>query len=303
MPLSDFFFKLQKSQLSLQRLYAVDIFNTLSGKLKVAWYFNFERLSPQRPNFSRRHNTKDSIPAQILMNTDTGILYINLPPLQNSDDGLHVLWALKDELNNTAPTLLFKTPQPVSQIAMYESGKSLLENPMTRTFHGERSPNREGFASKDDGVAGDDATLWAVSTDKKLILGLSPHDGTVWSQLLLKNIFNMTATVTSRIMVAKSASPPNSFLIFGIEVDTSNDNSVSETFKNLCSWNSVNPYLKYYVVCIQLENSVVHWVKDTPNQYPVIGQITGIKRTKGKAGMLVCTTNGSEDSEIFALIT
>lgn len=301
----NFILQLQKSELSMRRLYAVDIFNVLSGKLKVAWYYNFEKLSYSKYDIPIKHNVDGVSPPQILLNTDTETLYVNLPPLQYTENAIHLLCGFKDYLNSTVPTTLFKTPQSVSQLSMYESGIGRLETLKTEN-HGQGVPlqgiHRPRGAINENSDTINGSVLWAVSTDKSLILKLSPTDGSVLSQISLKNIFDMPAMVTSRIMVAKSKSPPGEFLIFGIDVSPSNG-SVSKTFKNLCNNLLTNPHLRYYVVSIQLTNLVVNWVIDTPNQYPVVGQIAGIKRGKDKTDLLIVTTNAQQGSEVFALKT
>lgn len=298
--------QLQKSELSMRRLYAVDIFNVLSGKLKVAWYYNFEKLSYSKYDIPIKHNVDDVSPPQILLNTDTETFYVNLPPLHYTENAIHLLYGFKDDLNSTVPTTLFKTPQSVSQLSMYESGIGRLETVKTKnhdghwvSFQGKHKP-RGAINENSDSING--SVLWAVSTDKSLILKLSPTDGSVLSHISLKDIFDMPATVTSRMMVAKSKSPPGEFLIFGIDVTPSNG-SVSKTFKNLCNNHLTNPHLRYYVVSVQLTNLVVSWVIDTPNQYPVVGQIAGIKRGKDKTDLLIVTTNAQQGSEVFALKT
>lgn len=189
---------------------------------------------------------------------------------------------------------------------MYESGIRRLET-LKKENHGGRwvyfqgSRPRGAITENSDTING--SVLWALSSDKSFILKLSPTDGSVLSQISLNKIFDMPATVTSRIMVAKSKSPPGEFLIFGLDVSTSHNEVVSNTFKNLCTNHSTNPHLRYYVVSIQLENSVVNWVIDTPNQYPVVGQIAGIKRGKDKANLLIVTTNAQQGSEVFAIKT
>uniref|UniRef100_K1QTC3 Uncharacterized protein n=1 Tax=Magallana gigas TaxID=29159 RepID=K1QTC3_MAGGI len=286
-----------KSELSMRRLYAVDIFNVLSGKLKVAWYYNFEKLSYSKYDIPIKHNVDDVSPPQILLNTDTETFYVNLPPLHYTENAIHLLYGFKDDLNSTVPTTLFKTPQSVSQLSMYESGIGRLETVKTKnhdgqwvSFQGKHKP-RGAINENSDSING--SVLWAVSTDKSLILKLSPTDGSVLSHISLKDIFDMPATVTSRMMVAKSKSPPGEFLIFGIDVTPSNG-AVSKTFKNLCKNHLTNPHLRYYVVSIQLTNLVVNWVIDTPKQYPVVGQIAGIKRGKDKTDLLIVTTNAQQ---------
>lgn len=299
--LYNFILHLQKSELSMRRLYAVDIFNVLSGKLKVAWYYNFEKLSYSKYDIPIKHNVDDVSPPQILLNTDTETLYVNLPPLHYTENAIHLLYGFKDDLNSTVPTTLFKTPQSVSQLSMYESGKGRLETLKTEN-HGQWVPlqgihkPRGAINENSDTING--SVLWAVSTDKSFILKLSPTDGSVLSHISLNDIFDMPATVTSRIMVAKSKSPPGEFLIFGVDVTPSNG-ALSKTFKNLCTNHLTNPHLRYYVVSIQLTNLVVKWVIDTPNQYPVVGQIAGIKRGKDKTDLLVVTTNAQQGSEVF----
>lgn len=166
-------------------------------------------------------------------------------------------------------------------------------------FQGIHKP-RGAINENSDTING--SVLWAVSTDKSLILKLSPTDGSVVSHISLKDILDMPATVTSRIMVAKSKSPPGEYLIFGIDVTPSNG-ALSKTFKTLCNNHLTNPHLRYYVVSIQLTNLVVNWVIDTPKQYPVVGQIAGIKRGKDKTDLLIVTTNAQQGSEVFALKT
>lgn len=172
---------------------------------------------------------------------------VNLPPLQYTENAIHLIYGFKDYLNSTVPTTLFKTPQSVSQLSMYESGIGRLETLKTEN-HGQGVPlqgiyrPRGAINENSDTING--SVLWAVSTDKSLILKLSPTDGSVLSQISLKNIFDMPAMVTSRIMVAKSKSPPGEFLIFGIDVSPSNG-SVSKTFKNLCNNLLTNPHLRY----------------------------------------------------------
>ncbi|XP_061171902.1 uncharacterized protein LOC133181404 [Saccostrea echinata] len=295
----------KKTALSMQRLYAIDIFNVLSGKLKIAWYFNFERLSSPTSKVNRNVYKAASVEPQILVNTDTNMLYVNLPPLPETTNAIHVVWGFKDDLESSTPTLLFKTPQSVAGLAMYESSRSIHVNNSTPHQYGpwmHLQMFRHGGSAKE--LHEIDASLWAVSTDKRLILKLSSTTGSVLAQIKLKDLFNMTIRVTSRVMVARSTSinPRRDNLIFGIEVTPSLDGEVSKSFKDLCNSHAVNPGLKYYV--ISLRDSFVNWIIGTPNDCPAIGQIAGIKRSgRNKADMLVITTYSSEQSEIFALNT
>ncbi|XP_062603981.1 uncharacterized protein LOC134265786 [Saccostrea cucullata] len=299
----------KKSTLSMQRLYAIDIFNVLSGKLKIAWYFNFERLSVATSKIKREVFETTSVEPQILVNTDTNMLYVNLPPLQDNSNAIHVVWGFKDDLQSSTPTLLFKTPQAVAGLAMYESSRSIQVNNSGALKNGPwmHLPifRPLGSVKESEEI---DASLWTVSTDKRLILKLSPTDGTVLQHIKLKDLFNMTTTVTSRVMVARSTSSStrSDNLIFGIEVTPSPDGNVSKSFKNLCKSHAVNPGLKYYVISLRessLSELYVNWIIGTPNNCPAVGQITGIKRSGSNKDILVVTTNTSEQSEIFALKT
>lgn len=282
----------------MQRLYAVDIFNVLSGKLKIAWYFNFERLAKAKSN-KRTGDKAISVQPQILINTDTNTLFVNLPPVQSTGEATHVVWGFKDDLKSSAPTLLFKTPQPVSELALYESSKSVPVNNRTDFLHNPWQ-HFQGVFGPRVSTDPDKATLWAVSTEKELILKLSPLDGSVLQLIRLNILFNMTTTVTSRLMVARTKSSPEDVLIFGIEVTPTRNGVVSEAFIDICRSHSVNPNLKYYVVC--LRDAIVNWIIDTPSECPVVGQITGIKTSdNNKPDMLVVTTNSPDKSEIFAL--
>ncbi|XP_048746644.2 uncharacterized protein LOC125659134 [Ostrea edulis] len=288
----------EKKELSMQRLYAVDIFNVLSGKLKIAWYFNFERLAKAKSN-KRTGDKAISVQPQILINTDTNTLFVNLPPVQSTGEATHVVWGFKDDLKSSAPTLLFKTPQPVSELALYESSKSVPVNNRTDFLHNPWQ-HFQGVFGPRLSTDPDKATLWAVSTEKELILKLSPLDGSVLQLIRLNILFNMTTTVTSRLMVARTKSSPEDVLIFGIEVTPTRNGVVSEAFIDICRSHSVNPNLKYYVVC--LRDAIVNWIIDTPSECPVVGQITGIKTSdNNKPDMLVVTTNSPDKSEIFAL--
>lgn len=285
----------------MQRLFAIDMKNVMAGRLEIAWVFNFERLnnvevphSHHEVNSMFEENRIDSTygPApQIMVNTDTNKVYVNLPPPEGATNAPHLLWGFKDEMNGTSPDLLFKIPQSLSNFATFESNSFSNESNKRKTKGFNKSVNIK--FSKIPG----EPSIWGVSTNKKQILKLSPDDGTVVEQINLDSVLNMTSsTVTSKLMVARSSEGPQDILIFGVQVSSSNtDYTANETSNNSEMTSTQN-----YVVCL-IENTV-NWVMQTPNNREVKGQIAGIRRSSVNNGdMLVVYTSDSEGSEIFAL--
>lgn len=288
--------------LGMQRLFAIDMKNVMAGRLEIAWVFNFETLdNDEVPNSRKTHQEVSSMfeenrvdstygPApQIMVNSDTNKVYVNLPPPEGATNTPHLLWGFKDEVNGTSPDLLFKIPQSLSNFATFESNSFSTEADKRKT----KSSNKSFKFSKIPG----EASIWGVSNNKKQILKLSPDDGTVIDQINLDSVLNMTSpTVTSKLMVARSSEGPQDILIFGVQASSSNTDYTSNETSN----NSEMTSTQNYVVCL-IENTV-NWVMKTPNNREVKGQIAGIRRSSvNNADMLVVYTSDSEGSEIFAL--
>lgn len=285
--------------LGMQRLFAIDMKNALDGRLEIAWVYNFENLDPVLPLVGENHQEKRGTPEetrvdstygpapQIMVNSNTNMVYVNLPPPEGATNAPHLLWGFKDEVNGTSPNLIFKIPQSLSNFAMFESNSG---------DTGADKLKRKDNSLKLSKNAGE-ASIWGVSINKKQILKLSPKDGAVVEQINLDSVLNMTSsTVTSKLIVARSSESSPDILIFGVQASSSNtDNS-----KNSTNNNSKMATTQNYVV--SLIEKTVNWVIKTPNNREVKGQIAGIRRSAvNEADMLVVYTSDSEESEIFGI--
>lgn len=61
-----------------------------------------------------------------MINTDTNMVYVNLPPPEGATNAPHLLWGFKDEVNGTSPSLIFKVPQSLSNFSMFESNSAYI---------------------------------------------------------------------------------------------------------------------------------------------------------------------------------
>ena len=287
--------------LGMQRLFAIDMKNALTERLEIAWVYNFERLVDVQPLVREGHQESASVleealqfagsggQPQIMVNSNTDMIYVNLPPPEAASNAPHLLWGFKDEPNGTSPNLVFKIPQSLSDFAMFETnnGQSFADTTKRR----KNSWNQSFRLSKNT----DKASLWGVSTNKKLILKINPDDGTVIEDINLDSLLNMTSSiVTSKLMVARNTENGQDILVFGIQASSSNDKK-----KNGNSSDSLSSSTENYVV--SLIDKKVNWVIATPNNREVRGQIAGIQTSANGSDMLVVFTSDSDESEIFAL--
>ncbi|XP_062567571.1 uncharacterized protein LOC134229798 [Saccostrea cucullata] len=296
----------QPDILGMQRLFAIDMKNVMMGRLETAWVFNFERLDRLGPLVGEYQQNKQNarnenqeagfgVAPQILKNTDTDMIYVNLPPPEGAIDALHLLWGFKDVANGTDPDLIFKIPQPLSRIAMFESNSGpVVGKRKNKNLGGKYKPLTQRRKVNS-------ASLWGVSVNRKLILQLNPDDGTVKNQISLDSALNMTSSVvTSKIMVARSSGSSDDFLIFGVQVTPSKTGEGVKGFRELKGRKTAMDSPKNYVVSFR-ENKV-NWVFETPNNREVKGQIAGVQRSSvDGSDLLVVFTSDSEESEVFAL--
>lgn len=288
----------------MQRLFAIDMKNVMMGRLETAWVYNFERLESkipvvredqrsQQPLDENQKETGFGVAPQILINTDTNMIYVNLPPPEGSTNAPHLLWGFKDSANGTDPDVIFKIPQPLSKFAIFESNNEPLDDKRrNRSWKTLDTPSRQSISTEK-------ASLWGVSINRKAILKLNPDDGTVTEQIILDSVLNMTSSViTSKLMVARKLDSTQDILIFGVQVSPTKNGKI--VFQDLKSNKSARSSPKNYIVC--LTGNTVNWVYETPNNREVKGQIAGIRETSnGGSDMLVVFTSDSNESEIFAL--
>ncbi|XP_061189656.1 uncharacterized protein LOC133197570 [Saccostrea echinata] len=297
----------QPDILGMQRLFAIDMKNVMMGRLETAWVFNFERLDrlgplvgeyQQNKQDARNENQEEvgfGVAPQILKNTDTDMIYVNLPPPEGVTNAVHLLWGFKDVSNGTDPDLIFKIPQPLSKIAMFESNSGPVVDKRKNKISGKT------YKPLTQRRKINNASLWGVSVNGKLILQLNSNDGTVKNQINLDSALNMTSSVvTSKIMVARSSDSSEDILIFGVQITPPKTGDGSKGFRKLKGKNTAKDSPKNYVVSFR-ENKV-NWVFETPNNREVKGQIAGVQRSSvDGSDLLVVFTSDSEESEVFAL--
>jgi hypothetical protein len=277
--------------------------NVMMGRLQTAWVFNFERLDSaghvvsedqpdQRASDEDQPEAGMGVAPQILKNTDTHMIYVNLPPPEGATNAPHLLWGFNDLENGTDPDLIFKIPQPLSNFAMFESNTLPLDDKR-------RNRSWKTYSSSAESKGTEKAPLWGVSTNRKLILKLNPDDGTVMKQIILDSVLNMTsAVITSKLMVARKMKSTEDILIFGVQITPTKTGKME--FQDLKSNRSSRSSPKNYVVCLTENN--VNWVYETPHNREVKGQIAGIRQTaKDGSDVLVVFTSDTTESEIFAL--
>ena len=287
--------------LGMQRLFAIDMRNTLTERLEIAWVYNFENLVDVQPLVREGHQESASVleealrfagsggQPQIMVNSNTDMIYVNLPPPEAASNAPHLLWGFKDEPNGTSPNVVFKIPQSLSNFAMFETNNGPIFADTTKRR--KNGWNQSFRLSKNT----DKASLWGVSTNKKLILKINPDDGTVIEDINLDSLLNMTSSiVTSKLMVARNTENGQDILVFGVQASSSNDEK-----KNRNSSDSLSSSTENYVV--SLIDKKVNWVMATPNNREVRGQIAGIQTSANGSDMLVVFTSDSDESEIFAL--
>lgn len=287
--------------LGMQRLFAIDMRNTLTERLEIAWVYNFENLVDVQPLVREGHQESASVPEealrfagsggqpQIMVNGNTDMIYVNLPPPEAASNAPHLLWGFKDEPNGTSPNVVFKIPQSLSNFAMFETNNGPIFADTTK-----RRKNGWNQSFRLSKIT-DKASLWGVSTNKKLILKINPDEGTVIEDINLDSLLNMTSSiVTSKLMVARNTENGQDILVFGVQASSSNDKK-----KNRNSSDSLSSSTENYVV--SLIDKKVNWVIATPNNREVRGQIAGIQTSANGSDMLVVFTSDSDESEIFAL--
>ena len=287
--------------LGMQRLFAIDMRNVLTERLEIAWVYNFENLVDVHPLVREGHQESASVleeavrfagsggQPQIMVNSNTDMIYVNLPPPEAASNAPHLLWGFKDEPNGTSPNVVFKIPQSLSNFAMFETNNGPIFADTTK-----RRKNGWNQSFRLSKIT-DKASLWGVSTNKKLILKINPDEGTVIEDINLDSLLNMTSSiVTSKLMVARNTENGQDILVFGVQASSSNDKK-----KNRNSSDSLSSSTENYVV--SLIDKKVNWVIATPNNREVRGQIAGIQTSANGSDMLVVFTSDSDESEIFAL--
>ncbi|KAL4223810.1 hypothetical protein ACF0H5_017275 [Mactra antiquata] len=263
--------------LGLQRLYAIDTFSRMTGRIEIAWYANFERESRQknsktgplryRPKSWRRKLRRtlknEALPKpSILYDKFLNTIYISLPPpmLRNGRDtpnAMEYLIGVKDLNNDSA--LVFRAPRSGINLVAYEMNTQ------------EPQPN-----------AGDQ--LWVSVTDGNLLaIG---RDGNISKAIKLEDVLKTKFKITSKLTVMRAREADEDFLVFGIEVE-----ETPEEFLNVLEHFNIKtsePTPTKFVLGVDTpENDKASsrpffplaWMVATPDDSVVNGQIIGIQST------------------------
>ena len=206
--------------LGLQRLYAIDVHETMTDRLTIAWYANFERetvvtdaatLTYTPRSWPQYLNSKLRDPSvtkpSLLFDNIENMVYVSLPPPMLTPRGQvgytlgeSRLLGIKDMGNGT--DMVFKTSQSAMSLVLYESNLDLFPN------------------------AG--SHLWISTSDCQLIAIDSL--GTVMKIINVNELLKTNCTITSKMTTARNREADEDFLLFGVHVP-----EPSPRFRNLVS--------------------------------------------------------------------
>lgn len=269
----------------MQRLYAVDIYLRMVGRLMVAWYANFERELPGNQidtvlRFKPRTNVAGD--PLIMANEGESVIYVILPPPEGNANMPKMFWAIKDEGNSSS--LLYKRTISASKMAMYE----LNDIPKSRATPKEMITQSKILdtikPSKNLRVDKEVIPVWLLSESKNLIYKVQPTEGSIEMTFNLTSILQGQSVVTSDIMVSRDDDDSVDKVIFGVTVmGSANEGS-------------------NYVVAMQADGKIL-WKVPTPSNVAVEGQIAGLSAEGGSENdnMLVAFGNNGNSAAVFSI--
>ncbi|KAL3886197.1 hypothetical protein ACJMK2_026206 [Sinanodonta woodiana] len=276
--------EVKSSILEMRRLYAIDMYHRMADRLTVAWYFNLMNLSQtdQKLTFGTKLKKEDRLKGtlkddtmdySLLYDYQTGTVFVGLPPPVESSSGrtegqsTGTFWGIKDTGNNA--DLVFKKFMPISSMAKYEANDDRSEK---LNIHGDMGNSRNFL--KPGTSRGN---LWAAAP-RGVIYGFNPTNGQLTKTINITEALNaVSATITSKLMVARRNDTSSDILIFGIAVTESipdfREYMASIGVSDLSTLNFLVAYDTSMIV------DKVIWMIPTPQNTEINGQIVGIPRS------------------------
>lgn len=292
------------SNLGIQRLYAIDTIDSVSERIRIAWYANFEKEQPGDNGPSLRFRQKFSYRRFVRKLRDTSVqkpsllwdnshkmLYVSLPPPMLSTklsylrfkrrvpaNDMDYLLGIKDMGNDSA--IVFKTSHSAYNMVLYESN-------MVSTNAGPQ--------------------LWISLRDNKL-LAVEPT-GVISKVIDVSKILKTNFTITSKISTARAKEIEEDILIFGIQVTNPTDE-----FKRLVQLQGIDTSQDTptcYLIGVDtpengqdvLQPESMVWMIPTPDDTVVQGQIIGLKSgdSGGNDQLIAFSQSEGKFAKIFSV--
>ena len=310
------FVPFQVSVLGLQRLYAVDVFDRMADRVKIAWYANFEREGKTikthklkfRPH-SLRHRLLTKIKSQqallkasLLWYNEARTVFVSLPPpeLNPLSTAMSSFWGIRDNGNNAE--YVFHSIISVTNMALFEpsvfrrqsSGNALRKyNDIQKSYiPNSDEVDSQDMAEKGTGLASANtpnagAQLW-VSLDDGRICAVE-RDGNISKTIDLPAILKTEFDITSKMVTTRNTPYDEDILIFGIRISNASSNFKDYLLTRGIVLTNATAFLLALDTPINtatVQQPLV-WLVPTPDNTVVRGQIVGIKGAGDKPDQLI----------------
>lgn len=238
-----------------RRLYAIDVCQSISDRIKVAWYMSFPyRAEQSLPKTSgkiltagqRSHDVANSGTSSLIWNRYNGRIDLITP--DSDSGGKNNLFGINDM--GGEGEIVFHSSLDVLQIAMFVSDHCEIGtvcNPIDGT-----------------GNVGTRPALWAV-TNSFEIHQISDQ-GVSIRQIDLKSLFNKYVSVTTKMSLIRNSDTDADILVFGIQI--AGEQTPLQQEKQTT-----------YLVAIDTATDSILWSFSVPNNMIPRGQITGVSGT------------------------
>ena len=310
-------FIFQPSILGLQRLYAIDVFDRMNDRIKVAWYANFEREVTDHSNvhnnkfpeilrfhpsrwrrrlLRKSRNQPELLTPSLLWDKEASMLFVSLPPpeVDGIQNAMSTFWGLKD--NGTYAEFVFHSYASVTNMVLFEIDST--ERLKIENNHHKRIPlkqlletvyDRSGNSSPstNQNVPKAGSQLW-VSLDDGKICAVE-RDGNISNTIDLPAILKVDFKITSKMVTVRSRMYDEDTLIFGIKL--TNSTPGFKTF--LMSHGIAQINATAFLVAIDtpinanIEQFPVWWLVPTPDDIVVTGQIVGVPGTDKRLDQII----------------
>ena len=310
----------QPSVLSLQRLYAIDVFKRMTDRAVVAWYANFQREGQNTGatalkfipkcwicSLIKKIRSQPELPkTSLLWNYEASMIFVSLPPayLDRRTNAVSTFWGIKD-LGNV-PEVVFHTYTAVVNMVLFEPNTAVGEDTVAESNRKLDSREREqsitdgsghdgknmfgktGLAKVHDSPqVGAGAQLWVTLDDGKICA--VEKDGNFSKILDLPATLKADLKITSKMVTVREKIASEDFLIFGIKVT-----NVTSEFKTvLLSHGIAQTNATAFLVAIDTPENTndnpfsIAWMLPTPDDTIVTGQIVGLKGHGSKPDQIV----------------
>lgn len=280
------FIELQDTHLNInnarnRRLYAIDVHQTISNRITVAWYKDFpysvdlSDIAPHKGITYVKGNTIRqkmhlsekfaSGNASLLWNRYNKTIYL-LTPTVNTSLRSYLL-GVHDK--GREGEVIFQSRLEVLQMAMFVSN------------HCERRAVCDPSGETGDRVTG--PTLWAVTQSSEI--HQVTNEGVSVRVINLKSLFNTSVAMTTKLALVRHSDSDNDVLLFGIKM--------SDKFNKPAT----------YVVALDTTTDGILWKVPVPGNMIPFGQISGVsgKDMRAKDQIIVYAETPGKNAIIFSI--